>query len=289
VVIDFAMAAPSDALRFRKRLTMGNVTLTQGTFGPTDGVHIGSSQVIAATSEGAACRIDWRSEESDRIRSSIICEGQAHVGHGRIPIWARSDASASFFAFGMDEPFVTRIWQTAFDGGDCAIETSIGLEDPVIDRLSVLGRRELDQGAAGGRLYVEALAVACAVHLLRSYANPRRRPSMYRGGLAPAQLRRVMEYINAHLSEELSLAELAEVAGLSPHHFGEAFKTATGMPPHRYVIEKRVERVRELLRDPERPIVDIAHAVGFSNQSHLTLNFRRLTGLTPAKFRKLIS
>jgi AraC family transcriptional regulator len=97
----------------------------------------------------------------------------------------------------------------------------------------------------------------------------------------------VIEYMNTHLQEGLSLVELAEVAGLSFHHFGQAFKMATGRSPHRYVIEKRVERARALLRDPLLSIAEIATGVGFASQSHLTVNFRRLTGLTPARFRRL--
>jgi AraC family transcriptional regulator len=152
----------------------------------------------------------------------------------------------------------------------------------------VLGRHEFDHGGANGRLYVEALATACTVHLLRNYGSPPGAPSLHGpGGLAPAQLRRVIEYMNTHLHQELSLLELAEAAGLSLHHFGQAFKLATGMSPHRYVIEKRVDRARELLRNPLLSIAEIATIVGFASQSHLTVNFRRLTGLTPARFRRL--
>lgn len=289
-VVDFPTAAAASSLGFGRRLRLGNVALTQGAFGPTEGAYVGSSQVTVAISEGAPFQIDWRTPESDRLRSSVISDGQAHIGHGHLPLWIRCNAAPSFFAFGMDESFVTQIWQSAFDGdGDCALRMSIGLEDPVIERFGLLGRRELDHGGAGGRLYVEGLATAFAVHLLRSYGSSRRHPSLHKGGLAPAPLRRVLEYINIRLGEELSLAELAEVAGLSPHHFGQAFKMAAGMSPHRYVIEKRVQRARELLRDRERPIAEIAHVVGFSNQSHLTTNFRRLTGLTPGRFRRSLA
>jgi len=104
--------------------------------------------------------------------------------------------------------------------------------------------------------------------------------------LAPPQVRRVLDYIDAHLTDELGLVELAAIAGLSPHHFVEAFKISIGKPPHRFVTEKRVQRALELLRVDDRSIAEIAHVVGFSSQSHLTMNFRRVTGLTPGRFRR---
>ncbi len=114
----------------------------------------------------------------------------------------------------------------------------------------------------------------------------RRSPIQHKGGLAPRQIRRVIEYIEAHLTDEFGLVELAAIVELSPHYFGEAFKISTGRSPHRYVMERRVECARCLLWDEDRPIRDIASAVGFSSQSHFTTNFRRVTGVTPGRFRR---
>jgi AraC family transcriptional regulator len=99
-------------------------------------------------------------------------------------------------------------------------------------------------------------------------------------------MRRVLDYIDAHLTEDLGLIELAAIAGLSPHHFGEAFKISGGKSPHQFVMERRVQHALELLRNEDRSIAEIAHAVGFSSQSRLTENFRRVTGLTPGQFRR---
>jgi AraC family transcriptional regulator len=99
-------------------------------------------------------------------------------------------------------------------------------------------------------------------------------------------MRRVLDYIDAHLADDLGLIELAAIAGLSPHHFGEAFKTSVGKSPHRFVTERRVGHAMDLLRNEDRSIAEIAHTAGFSNQSRLTENFRRVTGLTPGLFRR---
>lgn len=289
LTIDFASATSSQpqGLGFGGTLRLGSVTLAQCFFKPNDGVHVGASQVTVGIYQGADFHMDWRSPDTDRLQSGLMSKGQAHVGDGRLPLWVRCNASPSFFAFAIDEAFVTEACEGLFDGlADYALKTSIGVEDPVIARIGALGQIELGQGGSSGRLYVESLGTALAVHLLRKYGVSSRQATLHKGGLPPALLRRVIDYISAHLCDELSLAELALITGLSAHHFGQAFRAATGKPPHRYVIEKRIHRARELLRDARIPIAEIANAVGFSSQSHLTINFRRATGITPARFRR---
>lgn len=91
---------------------------------------------------------------------------------------------------------------------------------------------------------------------------------------------------HANACNELGLVELAAIAELSPHYFGEAFSLSTGKSPHCYVMERRIECARDLLMDANRPIRDIAYAAGFSSQSHFTVIFRRVTGVTPGRFRR---
>ena len=286
-LIDFVSRPPSRGLAFNELLSVGAVTLTHWTAGPVEGRQLQEAQIAVAVHEGATFDMDWRGGESDRLQSSTVSHGRVHVRDGRLPLWVRCNASPSFFAFAIEEPFVTEIWRNAFGGtGDCFIGTSMGIEDPVIGRLAALGRLQLNEGGAGGRLYLEGLASALAVHLLRSSGLSRRSPIPYKGGLSPGQIRRVLDYIEAHLTDELGLVELAAIAELSPHYFGEAFRISTGRSPHRYVMEKRIEWARNLLWDADRPIGDIAYAAGFSSQSHFTANFRRITGVTPGRFRR---
>jgi AraC family transcriptional regulator len=289
-LIDFASSPPSRGLGLNARLSAGAVTLTHCTSCPTEGKQLGAAQITVAIHDGVTFDMDWRGAESDRLRSSTVSHGRVHVGDGRLPFWVRCNASPTFFAFSVEESFVAEIWRKAFDGiGDCFIETSVGVEDPVIGRLAALGRIELNEGGAGGQLYIEGLAAALTVHLLRSSGLSTRSPIQHKGGLAPRQIRRVLEYIETHLTRELGLVELAAIAELSPHYFGEAFRISTGRSPHRYVMERRVECARALLWIADRPIRDIAYAAGFSSQSHFTANFRRVTGLTPGRFRRSLT
>jgi len=126
-LIDFAASEPSGGLTFHEHLSAGPVTLAHASSRPVEGRHLAASQVIVAIHEGKAFDMDWRGAESDRVQSSTIFHGRAHVGDARLPFWVRYSASPSFFAFAMDEPFVAEIWQKAFDRpGDFAIQTSVG-------------------------------------------------------------------------------------------------------------------------------------------------------------------
>jgi len=286
-LVDFGSNRPSRKIQLREKLGFGGVTLARGELRPNLGAYLASPQVTVVIHEGAPFRMDWRTPGSDKVRSSPVSPGCAHVADAGLPSWQRWEGTQSIFAFAIDEAFVERVWQTAFDGvGDRTILMSIDVDDPVAKYFCELGQRELALGGPGGSLYVEGLATSLAVHLLREHGAAPRTRNAYKGGLAPGQLRRVVEYVSAHLTDPLGLAELAGVVGLSTHHFGQAFKASIGTPPHRYVMERRVQHARELLRDVHRPIEEIAYAAGFSSQSHLTTTFRRLTGVAPGRFRR---
>jgi AraC-like DNA-binding protein len=104
-------------------------------------------------------------------------------------------------------------------------------------------------------------------------------------GLPPALTRRICRYIDSHLDEKISLDALAAMAGLSVHHFARAFRQTIGMPPHSYLLQRRIETAQHMLTDTELPLSEIAVAVGFSDHSHLARHFRRLTGMSPSAAR----
>lgn len=98
-------------------------------------------------------------------------------------------------------------------------------------------------------------------------------------------LQQAFAFIDSHLDDDLTLAQIAESLCVSPHHFAHVFKRAVGIAPHKYVIRRRVERAKELLDTTDLPIVEIALSVGCANQSHFSAMFHRFTGLTPHSYR----
>jgi AraC family transcriptional regulator len=105
------------------------------------------------------------------------------------------------------------------------------------------------------------------------------------GGLPGAKVRRVTEYIRGNLHRTLRLAELGALVHMSPYHFARLFKLSLGVPPHRFVVRRRIDEAAALLVSPELSIAAISRTVGFRTTSHFTTTFRRLTGLTPSAYR----
>ena len=106
-----------------------------------------------------------------------------------------------------------------------------------------------------------------------------------RGALDARRLDRVKEFIDAHISEDLTIDTLANEVYLSPFHFARAFKAATGSAPHRYITDRRIERAKALIAEGRLPLADIAYICGFSSQAHLTRWFKRIVGATPGAYR----
>jgi len=145
---------------------------------------------------------------------------------------------------------------------------------------------ELTAGGAGGPLAAESLANLLAVHLIRHVSAPRR-PERGRDGVLPqGRLRAVVDYVEEYLDASPTLEQLAAVARLSVYHFARQFKRATGLPPHQFVILRRVERAKQLLQTGGGfSLAEVAARVGFSDQSQFTHHFKRLVGVTPGQFR----
>ena len=133
-------------------------------------------------------------------------------------------------------------------------------------------------GAPGGSLYAESLGTALAAHLLGRYPLAHERSA----GLSPRQLQRVVDFVEAHLDEDLSLGALAGLAGSSASHFKTLFKRSVGVPVHEYVVQRRVERARALLLRGGMPAAQVALEAGFSHQSHMARCMRRVLGVPPS-------
>lgn len=144
---------------------------------------------------------------------------------------------------------------------------------------------DLDDSSPAGTIYGESLANALAVYLVKRYAVRRVTPAVCKGGLPGYRLKRVLDYISASLEENISLSQLAAIAGMSPHYFSELFKQSTGRAPHNYVLLQRMERAKQQLRDPKRSIIEAGLESGFQNPNHFARMFRKLEGTTPSKFR----
>ncbi len=203
------------------------------------------------------------------------------AGYSRI--WEIS-APTSKLTIGITPWFMRETASSLGVNGDrIAIAPQLHVKDTRIERICWGLLDELQSDAPLGRLYAESLGCALAVGLLKNY-GPKVPPRP--AGMPKGRLTRVLNYIRENIARDLSLAELAAVANVSPSHFKVLFRNAVGVPVHQYVINARVERALDLLVHGDASLADIALQAGFANQSHLSRHMRRLHGVSPATIRR---
>jgi AraC family transcriptional regulator len=201
--------------------------------------------------------------------------------------WRWSSHSDSLHVF-LEPGLVGRAAAEAFelDPARVSVPPLDGLDLPQLRAAMLAVNDELTAEAAGGRLAVESLANVLAVHLIRTTSAPRRTARRTDGALPPRKLRAVAEYVEEHLDAGITLRQLAAAAHLSVYHFARQFRAATGLPPHQYVLARRVERAQQLLREgDDLSLAEVAASAGFSDQSQFSQHFKRLVGVTPRQFR----
>jgi AraC family transcriptional regulator len=137
----------------------------------------------------------------------------------------------------------------------------------------------------GGQMYAESLANLFTIHLLRHYCTTQPHLRTFKSGLPRQQLQQVIDYMQAHLDQSLGLNELANVLGMNSHYFWKQLKQSMGMPPHQYLIQCRVDRAKQLLKQKNLPLTEIAAQCGFADQSHLNRHFRKRLGMAPSTYR----
>ncbi|MEO0536935.1 MAG: AraC family transcriptional regulator [Cyanobacteria bacterium P01_A01_bin.123] len=145
---------------------------------------------------------------------------------------------------------------------------------------------EAEMGGPNGRLYADTLSTALATHFVNHYSIDSPVDFLNLHPIERQRLGSVLDYIEAHLTEDLSLADLALTAGLSKFHFSRLFKDVIGLTPHKYVLKRRIERATQVLKQGDLTIAQVAHTFGFTDQSHFTRVFKQVKGVTPKLFIK---
>lgn len=173
-----------------------------------------------------------------------------------------------------------------YDPAHLALVERFCFQDPLLTQIGFALWRELEECSPAGKLYAQTATQMLAVHLLRHYTSVGdviEEPSQK---LTHQQIRRVTDFVQAHLSQDLSLDVLAQQTSFSPYHFARLFRQTTGESPHQFVLHQRIERAQHLLKKKNMPLAHIALESGFANQSHLTKVFKGHLGLTPGVYRR---
>jgi AraC family transcriptional regulator len=237
--------------------------------------------VAFAPQEQTTWRVDGGSS-----RTTPLPPGSVFLYSSREFVWSCWNQPTECVHMTLDPNLISRV------ALDCSLSSNIEIEyraifaDPTILHLAQLFKSEILNRGIAGKLYTESLANVLAVHLLRNYSGSLVKPALQDEPLDALKLNQLKEFIEEHLSEDLSIANMASVVHTSPFHFARAFKAATGQPPHRYVTQRRMEQAKILLSVTRLPVAEVANRVGFSNQSHFSAQFRRATGTTPKGYRE---
>ncbi|MBC7809413.1 MAG: helix-turn-helix transcriptional regulator [Akkermansiaceae bacterium] len=180
--------------------------------------------------------------------------------------------------------------ETGKERSDVELCERPALSDPQTLRLLTAIHQEVRESRWADTIATDALGSYLAVHLLRHFnARPlmREEHSAAAGGLGKGAIRRVTEYVQENLHREIRVADMAGVAGISTYHFIRSFKRSVGLSPHQYVLEQRVNRARHWLQhSPAMTVAEVAHRSGFADQTHLSRQVRRVTGMTPSQLRQ---
>ena len=195
------------------------------------------------------------------------------------------DGATTMMSIGLVPSFIrTTAEGMGLDPDRVSIAPQLAAHDIGIEHIGWALKAELEAAEPLGRLYAESLGTALAARLLQQYAPLAPRP--LGRSFSKRRLRNVIDYIHENLALDLSLAELAAIAGLSTSHFKTLFKDATDLPVHQYVIQCRVDHAVELLSNGKTSLSEVASLAGFSDQSHMARCMRRVMGLTPAQVRR---
>ena len=245
-------------------------------------------------------------EASGRRIEHELSPGCVAVVPAHTPVSWSWSTRISLSVLRLDPGFLDRIALSVFglSPQDYRLVFAERPNDTAITNIAGVLAREAMRGDRGAQLYAESLASILAVHLLRHYAlgadgNPlgsnsslreiasAESPAVGRNGAQPRAVSDALAFIHANYARELSLTDIAEAAHLSPFHLARLFKQSLGVSPHQYLIQVRVDSARWLLSagSGERSLAEVASAVGFADQSHLTRHFKRVTGVTPRQFR----
>jgi AraC family transcriptional regulator len=236
------------------------------------------------------CRL--RQDADGRSRAGRSGPGSLHV----IPahLVAKWEASAvtkgsSSIVMFVPEAFLARVAEEGgLDSRTVEIVPQFLIHDPIVESVMTRLAVEAREGSPSGQLYAESACDYLAHHLLQTSSSRSRSRTPSAGGLPRSRLRAVLECIEDTLGEPITLRQLAELAGVAPRHLERAFRQSVGLPPHAYVIQRRVAAARSLLlSEPRLPVEAVAARVGFSSSSHLSTAFRRQLGCSPAAFRRM--
>jgi AraC family transcriptional regulator len=225
--------------------------------------------------------------QDDLTYQGLYHQGEMLITPANTPLFVRWEGEENCLQIQINSQFLQNIAQETLTQNSDRLKLmpQFQVRDQQLEAIVQMILREYDQEQRMGQLYLDSLTNILAINLLRHYTITKPHIPSYQGGLPPRHLRRIFDYIDTHLDEEIKLANLAQLLDMSQFHFSRLFKQSTGNSPYQYLMQQRIERAKYLLKQTDQSIMNIALNCGFNSHSHLTKKFRQMTGITPKEYR----
>lgn len=232
--------------------------------------------------------IHYFQSQDGKTHTGLYRRGDFSITPADMPFFARWQGTEHCLKIELCDRFLRSVAQETLAGNSDSLTLlpTFQNQNPQVEAIATMVLAELQHNQPGGTLYLDSLANVLAVQLLRNHGSTQAQLPNYPGGLPPYHLNPILDYIEANLTQDIKLADLAQLLSMSPFHFSRLFKQSMGIAPHQYVIQQRVERAKRLLQQTDQAIIDIALECGFNSHSHLSKQFRQVTGITPRQFRR---
>jgi AraC family transcriptional regulator len=224
--------------------------------------------------------------ENGRERSIAVGDGDIALVSNEAIIGCRWDGPHDMVVLAIDELAANNTVAECNVPDEVGFRLEPGFRDEALVNLVLAMHADAQAGCPTGRLLGESIGTTLAMYTFQRYGVARLKIPEYRDGLPRARLRRVIEYIESSLHQNLSITELAAIAGMSPYHFGKLFKSSMAVSVHQYVLNRRLHRARRLLARSDLSLVELAAQIGLPNQSHFTSLFKTRIGVTPTQYRR---
>lgn len=196
------------------------------------------------------------------------------------------DAENDFMIIMLPQETIAQVAYETIDPDSVELLPHFSTRDPIIHQIGRSLKAELEIQGQWSRLFIDSLKTALSINLLRRYAIHQGEIRNYTDGLSKYKLKKTINYITDHLSENLSLLDIATELKMSPCYFSNLFKCSTGLTVGQYITQRRISKAKQLLRRLDLKIIEIAQAVGFESHSHFNRTFRKWTGTSPTMFRE---
>ena len=264
------------------------IKLEHYSLGASERPEASTGSYLAGVCVSGNYRTDYAAGFGQRAFSVVYHPGTLFLtGPGEMPA-RTSKGEVEFLALEIAPKFVLWAADELVTARPFEVQRLYAAQDEQLRYIMLTLHNELLANCPSGRLFGEYMGLSFATALLTNHSTSPSRLSQYRGGLSPYKLRQITEYIGDNLSNNLSLAEMANLLQMGPCHFARAFKESTGLSPHQYVLRRRVERALQMLKEKRTNLADIAYDLGFSSQGHFTTVFSKIVGVSPSSYREQV-